>query len=205
MHGCVGEAWPRVLPPWVTKDVKGIPKNQWCLSYQMWNHHGQRILEVCRPVLQWSNLSIFWLCCSRHVQLCLHDISWLGQIEWDKIWDQTSPCEWMHEYSLIRRLMPTSGYPITCTWHLLVVRRMNPHMAFIFHAFQWAAEMGLQAEVHVLPHCQVWRRGPTLDSGCSIQRGWHSLEEGTSSCVSYVSWMHLDALVEPCDDSVKIT
>lgn len=135
MHGCVGEAWPRVLPPWVTKDVKGIPKNQWCLSYQMWNHHGQRILEVCRPVSQWSNLSIFWLCCSRHVQLCLHDISWLGQIEWDKIWDLTSPCEWMHECSLIRRLMPTSGYPIMCTWHLPVVHRMNPHMAFIFHAF----------------------------------------------------------------------
>lgn len=146
-------------------------------------------------------LSIFWLCCSRHVQLCLHDISWLGQIEWDKIWDQTSPCEWMHECSLIRRLMPTSGYPITCSWHLLIVRTINPDMAFIFHAFQWAAEMGLQAEVHVLPHCQVWRRGPTLDSGCSIQRGWHSLEEGTSSCVSYVSWMHLDALVDP----VKIT
>eukprot|EP00434_Breviolum_minutum_P012551 symbB.v1.2.011057.t1/scaffold728.1/size168468/5 len=26
-------AWPRVLPPWVTKDVKGIPKNQWYMSY----------------------------------------------------------------------------------------------------------------------------------------------------------------------------
>ena len=89
-------------------------------------------LQACLAVKQ----SIYFrLCSSRHVQLCLHDISWLGQIEWDKIWDQTSPCEWMHECSLIRRLMPTSGYPIMCTWHLLVAHRMNRHMAFIFHAF----------------------------------------------------------------------
>ncbi|CAL1126331.1 unnamed protein product [Cladocopium goreaui] len=26
-------AWPRVLPPWLTKGVKGIPKNQWYMSY----------------------------------------------------------------------------------------------------------------------------------------------------------------------------